>query len=98
MELSDAARLGPGFIRLLCGARISRNELSRSRLSDLRVPGNKGPLMTDDRQWPDDAEVQRIIIRKIAHDLSMFYAVETALPPRLQALVQRLDEQQELNR
>jgi hypothetical protein len=54
--------------------------------------------MTDDRQWPDDAEVQRLIIRKIAHDLSMFYAVETALPPRLQALVQRLDEQQELNR
>jgi hypothetical protein len=54
--------------------------------------------MTDDRQWPDDAEVQRLIIRKIAHDLSMFYAVETALPPRLQTLVQRLDEQQELNR
>jgi hypothetical protein len=52
--------------------------------------GNKGPLMTDDRQWPDDAEVQRFIIRKIAHDLSMFYAVEAALPPRLQALVQRL--------
>jgi hypothetical protein len=54
--------------------------------------------MTDDRQWPDDAEVQRFIIRKIAHDLSMFYALEMALPLRLQALVQRLDEQQELNR
>ena len=64
----------------------------------MRVPGNKGPLMTDELGWPDDPEVRRIIIRKIAHDLSMFYAVETALPPRLQALVQRLDEQEECNR
>jgi hypothetical protein len=42
--------------------------------------------MTDDRQWPDDRELQRIIIRKIAHDLSLFYAVEMALPPRLRVL------------
>jgi hypothetical protein len=39
--------------------------------------------MTDDRQWPDDAELQRIIIWKIAHDLSRFYAVETRLAAAL---------------
>jgi hypothetical protein len=50
--------------------------------------------MTDDLRWPDDAEVQRIIIRKIAQDLSTIYAVETALPAPLQALLQRLGEQQ----
>jgi hypothetical protein len=60
----------------------SGNELSRSRPPDLRVL-NKGPLMIDDRQWPDDAELQRIIIWKIAHDLSRFYAVETQLAAAL---------------
>jgi hypothetical protein len=51
--------------------------------------------MTDDRQWPEDAELRRIIIWKIAHDLSRFYAVETQLSPRLKAILERLDEQQE---
>jgi hypothetical protein len=37
--------------------------------------------MTDDHQWPDDADLQRIIIWKIAHDLSRFYAAETQLNP-----------------
>lgn len=51
--------------------------------------------MTNDRRWPDDVELQHIILRKIAHDLSTFYAVEMQLPPRLQALLHRLDEQQQ---
>jgi hypothetical protein len=41
--------------------------------------------MTDDRQWPGDAALQRIIIWKIAHDLSRFYAVETQLAAALAA-------------
>jgi hypothetical protein len=57
-----------------------------------------GPLMTDELVWPNDPEVQRLILKKIAHDLSIFYAVETALPPRLHALVQRLDGQEQCNR
>jgi hypothetical protein len=51
--------------------------------------------MADHRQIPEDAELRRIILRKIAHDLSSFYPVETQLPPRLQAFLQKLDEQQE---
>ena len=56
--------------------------------------------MTDDRRWPEDAELRlrHIIMRKIAHDLNTFYAVEMQLPPRLQALLHRLDEPQEQNR
>ena len=61
----------------------------------MTVPGNKGSPMTGDRQWPDDAEVQHIILRKIAQALSTIYAVEATLPAGLQALVQRLDEQQQ---
>jgi hypothetical protein len=48
-----------------------------------------------DRQWLDDMEVRRTIMRMIAHDLSTVYAVEMQLPPRLQAFLQKLDEQQE---
>jgi hypothetical protein len=33
-------------------------------------------------------------MREIAHTLSMFYAVEAQLPPRLQAFLQRLDQAQ----
>jgi hypothetical protein len=51
-----------------------------------------------DRQWLDDMEVRRTIMRKIAHDLSTVYAVEMQLPPRLQAFLQKLDEQQEQSR
>ena len=54
--------------------------------------------MTDDRKLPDVVEFRRIIMRQIAHDLSTFYAVEKQLTPRLQAFLQRLDEQQEGNR
>jgi hypothetical protein len=51
--------------------------------------------MQDDRQRREDVELRRIIIRKIAHDLNMVYPVETQLSPRLQAFLQKLDEQQE---
>jgi hypothetical protein len=51
--------------------------------------------MQDDRRRREDMELQSSIIQKIAHDLSLVYAVETQLPPRLQALLQRLDEEQE---
>jgi hypothetical protein len=53
--------------------------------------------MTGDRRPPDVVELRRIIIRQIAHDLSMFYAVEMQLTPQLQAFLQRLDEQQKYN-
>jgi hypothetical protein len=36
--------------------------------------------MTDYRERPNDVEVQRIIMRNIAHGLTAFYAVETQLP------------------
>lgn len=50
--------------------------------------------MTDDQRRPDDVELRRIIMREIAHTLSMFYAVQAQLPSRLQALLQRLDQAQ----
>ena len=45
-----------------------------------------------DRQWQDDGDVQQAIIRTIAHDLKAAYAIDTQLPPWLQALLQRFDE------
>ena len=88
------------FIRTrnLPGCRVMRGTYYLARdFPILRVPGQlRGPTM-DDRQRREDAELRRIIIQKIAHDLSMVYAVETQLPPRLQAFLQRLDETQEHN-
>jgi hypothetical protein len=60
--------------------------VSRSRPADQHLYAVTGP---------DVAELRRIVIRKIAHHLNMFYAAETKLSPRLEAFVQRLDEQQE---
>lgn len=51
--------------------------------------------MTDDHQWPSKAELRRIIMRKIAHDLSTVYALEMQLSPRLQEFLQRFDKQRE---
>jgi hypothetical protein len=45
-----------------------------------------------------DAEVRRMILQKIAHDLKRLYQVETQLPSWMQAFLQQLDEQQEQNR
>jgi hypothetical protein len=45
-----------------------------------------------------DAEVRRMILQKIAHDLTRFYEVETQIPFWMQAFLQKLDEQQEQNR
>src|SRR5579872_1170882 len=54
--------------------------------------------MTDDRKWPDDVELRRIVMREIAHCLRMFYGVETQLTPRLQAFRERLDQAQNAGR
>ena len=51
--------------------------------------------MTNDRRQRESVELRRIVIQKIGHDLSRFYAVETQLTPRLQAFLQKLDEQRE---
>ncbi len=45
-----------------------------------------------------DAEVRRMILQKIAHDLKRLYEVETQLPSWMQTFLQKLDEQQEQNR
>jgi hypothetical protein len=50
------------------------------------------------RQWLDDREVWRTVVRTIAQDLRAVYSLETQLPLRLQAFLQRLDEQQEQGR
>jgi hypothetical protein len=41
-----------------------------------------------------DAEIRRMVLRKLGHDLKQFYEAETQIPPWLQALLQKLDEQQ----
>lgn len=51
--------------------------------------------MTDDRQR---REMRRLIMQELAHDLRMVYAENSQLPPRLQAFLHRLDEQQEQDR
>lgn len=56
--------------------------------------------MPDDHQWANytghAAVVFRLILmQKIAHDLKMFFEMEPQLPPRLQTLARKLEEQPE---
>ncbi len=55
--------------------------------------------MADDHQWTNytshaaDMAFRLIVMQRIAHDLKTFFATEPELPPRLQTLLRRLDEQ-----
>lgn len=59
--------------------------------------------MPDDRQWRNytghaaDVAFRLIVMQKIAHDLKMIFGMESQLPPRLQTLARKLEEQQERN-
>ncbi len=65
----------------------------------LRVWGSKAPTMADDHQWTNytshaaDMAFRLIVMQRIAHDLKTFFATEPELPPRLQTLLRKLDEQ-----
>jgi hypothetical protein len=63
-----------------------------AKLPVAALVANKEPAMTNDRGRPD-VVLRRIVMRKIARYLSMFYEAETKLSPRLQAFLQWLDEQ-----
>lgn len=55
--------------------------------------------MADDRQWTNytghavDAAFRLMVMQRIAHDLKTYFATEPQLPPRLQTLLRKLDEQ-----
>ena len=59
--------------------------------------------MPDDRQWANytghaaDVALRLIVMQKIAHDLKTLFVAEPQLPPRLQTLLRKLDEQQQRN-
>lgn len=57
--------------------------------------------MPDERQWGNyaghaaDVAFRLMVMQKIAHDLKILFEMEPQLPPRLQNLARKLDEQQE---
>ena len=59
--------------------------------------------MPNDRQWANytghaaDLVFRLIVMQRIAHDLKTLFEAEPQLPPRLQTLARKLDEQQERN-
>jgi hypothetical protein len=59
--------------------------------------------MPDDRRWGNhtghaaDVAFRLMVMQKIAHDLKKFFETEPQLPPRLQTLARKLDEQRERN-
>lgn len=76
-----------------------RNQCLIPDFAYLRVWGSKAPTMADERQWANhmghaaDVAFRLIFMQKIAHDLKTFFATEPQLPPRLQTLLRKLDEQ-----